>query len=358
MNWMRDFGSQPWWPWVSLPVLLLLVWVLGSVLGKITRVVLTHITKRTTVTWDDALVSRLAGPLTLAWTIVLISLSAPFLGWAPRMLAGTQRGVKVAFLLTFFWGLWRAVDVVRAAITQSKWLHEHLSSSALVPLGARISKILVLVLALAALLSEFGYPVASIVAGLGIGGLAVALAARSTLENLLGAFSIAADRPFKEGDLVKIDDFIGTVESIGLRSTRFRTYDRSVISLPNGKLADMRIESLAARDRLRLKCTVGLVYSTTSKQIRQVLDGMEAVLRAHPKIWPDEVTVRFSELADSSLNIEVWAWFQVQRRVEFQLIRQEILLGFMEVVEKAGTNFAFPTRTVVLQSETAESPKL
>jgi MscS family membrane protein len=259
--------------------------------------------------------------------------------------------VKIALLLTFFWGLWRAVDVVRAAITQSKWLNEHLSSSALVPLGARISKVLVVILAVAALLSEFGYPVASIVAGLGIGGLAVALAARSTLENLLGAFSIAADKPFQEGDLVKIDDFIGTVESIGLRSTRFRTYDRSVVSLPNGKLADMRIESLAARDRLRLKCVVGLVYSTTSKQMRQVLDGMEAVLRGHPKIWPDEVTVRFSELADSALNIEVWAWFQVRRRVEFQLIRQEILLGFMEVVEKAGTSFAFPTQTVVLQSD-------
>jgi MscS family membrane protein len=357
MNLLHDLGNQPWWPWVSLPTLLLLAWGLGSLLGKITRVVLTHITKRTTVTWDDTLVSRLAGPLTLAWSITLISLASPFLGWTPRMLAGTQRGVRLTLLLTFFWGLWRAVDVIRTAITQSKWLHDNLSSSALIPLGARISKVLVIVLAVAALLSDLGYPVASIVAGLGIGGLAVALAARSTLENLLGAFSIAADKPFQEGDLVKIDDFIGTVESIGLRSTRFRTYDRSVISLPNGKLADMRIESLAARDRLRLNCVVGLVYSTTSQQMRQVLDGMEAVLRGHAKIWPDEVTVRFSELADSSLNIEVWAWFQVRLRVEFQLIRQEILLGFMEVVEKAGTSFAFPTRTVVLHSETDNAPK-
>jgi MscS family membrane protein len=194
MDLLHDLYNQPWWPWVSLPVLLLLAWGVGSLLGRITRAVLTHITKRTAVTWDDALVSRLTGPLNLAWAVVLISLSAPFLGWTTGMLAGTQRGVKIAFLLTFFWGLWRAVDVVRMAITQSRWLHEHLSSSALVPLGARISKILVLVLALAALLSEFGYPVASIVAGLGIGGLAVALAARSTLENLLGAFSIAESR--------------------------------------------------------------------------------------------------------------------------------------------------------------------
>jgi MscS family membrane protein len=173
----------------------------------------------------------------------------------------------------------------------------------------------------------------------------------STLGNLLGAFSIAADRPFREGDMVKIEDFTGVVESIGLRSTRFRTYDRTLITMPNGKLADMRVESLAARDRIRLTCTVGLVYSTTAQQMRTVLTGLESVLRAHPKIWPDEIVVRLRELAASSLDIEVWAWFQIKTRPEFMLIRQEVLLSFMEVVEKSGTSFAFPTRTVILQSD-------
>src|SRR5512136_524213 len=127
MNLLHDLCNQTWWPWISLPALLLFAWGLGVLLGKITRAVLTHITKRTAVTWDDALVSRLAGPLNLAWAVVLVSLSAPSLGWTPGMLAGAQRGVKIAFLLTFFWGLWRAVDVVRLAITQSRWLREHLS---------------------------------------------------------------------------------------------------------------------------------------------------------------------------------------------------------------------------------------
>jgi MscS family membrane protein len=141
------------------------------------------------------------------------------------------------------------------------------------------------------------------------------------------------------------------VEAIGLRSTRFRTLDRTLITIPNGKLADMRLESLTERDRMRLACTIGLVYGTTTSQMKTVLAGLERVLRAHPRIWPDAVVVRFKEFGDSSLNIEVMAWFQTSVWSEFQLMRQDILLQFMDVVEKAGSSFAFPTRTVHLVTE-------
>ena len=141
---------------------------------------------------------------------------------------------------------------------------------------------------------------------------------------------------------------MGTVEAVGLRSTRVRTLDRTLISIPNGKLAEMRIESFAVRDRIRLACTIGLVYGTTANQMRLVVAGLEQTLREHPKIWPDGITVRFKELTPSSLDIEIMAWFLTADYPEFQLIRQEILLQFMEVVEKAGTSFAFPTRTVHL----------
>jgi MscS family membrane protein len=201
-----------------------------------------------------------------------------------------------------------------------------------------------------AVLSLLGYPVASLVAGLGIGGLAVALAAQKTVENLFGAFSIGVDQPFREGDFVKIEDFVGTVEAVGLRSSRFRTLDRTVITIPNGRLADMRLESFTARDRLRLATVIGLEYRTTAAQMRDVLEGFERVLRSHPRIWLDAVVVRFREFAASSLDIEIMAWFQTADWAEFQLIRQEILLQFMDVVERAGTSFAFPTQTVHIAS--------
>ena len=249
------------------------------------------------------------------------------------------------FLLAFFWMLWRSVDVMAQALGNARWAKEHPGSRALLPLGRRVAKVAIFLSSIVALLAELGYSVTSLVAGLGIGGLAVALAARSTLENLFGAFSIGADQPFREGDKVKIEDFEGIVEAIGLRSTRIRTLDRTVITFPNGKLADMRVESFAHQDRMRLACDLGLVYDTTVVQMRQILAGVERVLREHPKIFP-EMTVRLKELGASALNIEVMAWFQTSDLAEFRTIRQEVLLQFMAVVEGAGSSFAFPTQTI------------
>jgi MscS family membrane protein len=212
---------------------------------------------------------------------------------------------------------------------------------------------MVLAVGTVSVLSQLGYPVAGLIAGLGVGGLALALAAQKTVENLFGSVSLAVDQPVRIGDFVKVEDFVGTVEAIGLRSTQFRTLDRTLVTIPNGRLADMRLESFTARDRIRLACTVGLVYGTTGAQVRDVLAGLTGVLRAHPRIWPDAVGVRFKELASWSLDIEVMAWFQTSDWSEFQAIREEILLDFIDVVERAGTGFAFPTRTVHVVAEPA-----
>jgi MscS family membrane protein len=154
----------------------------------------------------------------------------------------------------------------------------------------------------------------------------------------------------REGDTVKLYDFVGTVEQIGLRSTRIRTLDRTIITVPNGELANQRIESFTVRDRLRLATTIGLVYGTTSEQMRAILAALEAILRRHPKIWSESVVVRFKELAPSSLDVEVMAWFQTTDGAEFQQIRQDVLLGFMAAIEANGSAIAFPTRTLHLAS--------
>jgi MscS family membrane protein len=206
-----------------------------------------------------------------------------------------------------------------------------------------------------AVLSALGYPVASLLAGLGLGGLALALAAQKTVENLFGAFSISVDQPFRAGDFVRIDDFVGTVEQIGLRSTRIRTLDRTLISIPNGKLADMRLESFAVRDRIRLAATIGVDCRTTAAQLQTIIAEFERVLCAHPMVWPDAVIVFFSRFGESSLDIDVMAWFQTPDWNEFQAIRQQILLSFMRIVEDAGSAFAFPTRTVHMHVAQASS---
>jgi MscS family membrane protein len=227
----------------------------------------------------------------------------------------------------------------------------------LLPLGRKIAKVVLLALGLAAVLNELGFQVASLLAGLGIGGIALALAAQKTVENLFGSVAIGVDQPFRVGDFVKVEDVVGTVEAIGMRSTRLRTLDRTLVTIPNGKLADMRTETFAARDRMRLLANLGLVYGTTAEQLRAVLAGIEAALRAHPLLWPDALSVRFNEFRDSSLNVEVMAWFRTTDWNEFTLVRQELFLSFLGVAERAGTSLAFPTRTVHLaRRERASAP--
>ena len=264
--------------------------------------------------------------------------------------------LRAAFLVACFWALTRSIDVMRQFIGGSPWAQHHPASRSLLPLGARVVKVLVLALAVVALLSEFGYPVASLVAGLGIGGLAVALAAQKSFENLFGAFAIGGDQPFREGDFVKVEDFVGTVEVIGLRSTR----------IPHARPhAHHHAERQAGRDAARVlhrprphaarhAGSPGLRHHRGSRCGR-CWTGIERVLREHPKFWPDAVTVRLTELASSTLDIDVMAWFQTPDWDEFQLIRQEVLLQFMGVIEAAGTSFAIPARTIHLRGEKERS---
>ncbi|CAN5898753.1 mechanosensitive ion channel family protein [soil metagenome] len=335
-----------WWQWLGALPLLFLAWVLGHTAERVLRSAFSAATRRTATTWDDLVLDRMGAPISATCTLIALTMLLPVLDLSGAVIDAVHRDVRVAFYAVLFWAIWRLIEVGRQMLAESAWAVRMPSSRSLVPLGARLTKVVVAAFALVALLSSLGFPVASLIAGLGIGGLALALAAQKTVENLFGAFSIGIDQPFREGDFVKVADFVGTVEAIGLRSTRFRTLDRTLVSLPNGKLADMRLESYSARDRMRLAMVVGLVYETTGDQMRSVLAGLEHALRVHPKIWPDAVVVRFSEFAASSLNIEIMAWFQTHEWSEFQKIRQEILLTFMDVVESAGTSFAFPTTTV------------
>lgn len=337
------------WQWLALPLLVVVALFFGALFTRVTRRLLAVFVKRTAIHWDDLFVERLTGPLNLAWSLLIFSALLPWLELRDPVGSALRGAVRAGVLLSLFWGVLRLIDVGVQAIAVSDWVKDRAGTRALLPLGARVTKLIVGAIAMVALLSEFGYPVASLIAGLGIGGVAVALGAQKTFENLFGAFSIGADQPLREGDFVRIEDFVGTVESIGLRSTRIRTLDRTIITLPNGKLADTRIETFAVRDRLRLACLLGLVYGTNAAQMRAVLSGLRAALREHPKIWSETIVVHFKEFGESSLNVEVMAWFTTSDWNEFMQIREDMLLLFMEIVEREGSAFAFPTRTLHIE---------
>ena len=343
-----------WWQWLALPIILGVASAFGLLLNWVLRGALLWIGKRARRHWDGTMFERVAGPLWLAWTLTLAELAVPMLVlYAPaeEFLHALLRG---GYFFDFFWALSRFVDVLARRVLRSSWGREHLASRGLVSLMVRVSKVMVVVMAIVAFLSELGYPVASLVAGLGIGGLAVALAAQKTVENLFGAFSISADQPFREGDLVRVDGVVGNIEAIGLRSTKIRTADRTIVSLPNGKLADTRIESFAPRDRILFTTTLRLAPKTTAEQMQRFLHEVEDLLKRTPKVRKESVLARFSAIGEASLDVDLACTLETNDYGEFQLIRQRLLLEILELVEQVGTAFARPVPAVVIDGRLRE----
>ncbi len=355
---MRDRLPEPllrygphnlmWWQWLALPLLALIALACGRVLGSITCAVLARASAQTTNTRDDHLLRRVRPSITLLWSLAVAAALLPWLALLPASRGFVRAVMSSLALFAIFWGLWRSVDVVIQALLERPSNAANASVRSLLSVGGNLLKLLVVVAGLAVMLEAWGYQVATVMAGLGLGGIALAFGAQKTVENLFGSVALAADQPLRVGDYVRVEDVTGTVESIGTRSTRLRTLDRTQVTIPNGKLADTRIESFGARDRIRLAMTVGVTYGTSRDQMTRILAGIERVLRSQPLIWPDTVVARFAALGPHSLEIEVMCWFNTEERDQFRACRQDVLLGIMEVVEGAGSSFAFPTRTVHL----------
>jgi MscS family membrane protein len=214
----------------------------------------------------------------------------------------------------------------------------------LIRLSFRILTILVVTGFLFLAAESLGLPVPAIVAGLGVGGLAVALATQGTLENLIGGIILYADQPVRVGDFFRFGDKMGTVEEIGIRSTRIRTLDRTIVAVPNAELVRMQLENFSRRDRIRLLALLRLRMETTPDQLRYLVTRLHQMLLAHPKIAGEGMRVRLSGVGDYSLDVELWAFATTTDWAEFLAIRQDVLLRAMTLVEEAGTRLAIPVR--------------
>ena len=194
-----------------------------------------------------------------------------------------------------------------------------------------------------------GIPIAPLVAGLGVGGLAIALAIRPTLENVIGGLTLFADRPVRVGDFCRYGDQIGTVEEIGLRSTRVRSLERTVVTIPNAEFSQMQLDNFAPRDQRLFKTVLGLRYETTPEQLRNVLEELRKLLANHPRVMEEPARVRFIGYGAYSLDIEIFAYLVCSDQDTFLAIQEEILLRIADIVKACGADFAFPSQTTYLE---------
>lgn len=255
--------------------------------------------------------------------------------------------LRVAFgVIMALAGGWLAISVVdrlgapsAGASTRFTYRDEMLRS-----VVVAVAKVVVIIGAVIALAEILAIPYEGVIAGLGIGGLAVALAARSTLENFIGGLTMLADKPVRVGDFCRFDnDKLGTIETLGLRSVKIRSLDRTLFVVPNGQFINMNLENFARRDSIRLLTTLQLRYETTPDQLRFVLAEIRRLLLKHPEILEDPLRARFVGFGAHSLDVEVLAYVATSDFNKFLAVQEDVLLRITDIVEAAGSGFAFPS---------------
>jgi MscS family membrane protein len=282
-----------------------------------------------------------SGPMSLLIWTVMVRNAATVLGSSVALSALSQaRTVQVIGLA---WLFMRVVDfaVQRAGHNlERKGLGG--SRVLLIPVS-RLVKFIALAGAVLLWLDNAGYKVTTLLAGLSISGVAVALASQKSLENIFGAITLFTSQPVKVGDFCRFGDKIGTVEEIGLRATRIRTLERTVITVANAEFANLHLDNFSARDRFWYHPTLQLRYETTPDQIRYVLVEARKMLYAHPKVLTEPLHVRFKGFGEYSLDIEVFAYMGVKEYDESLEVAEDLNLRIMEIVSEAGSDFAFPS---------------
>lgn len=249
---------------------------------------------------------------------------------------------------------WRLTDVVgnnifKKVVESSSKLDDHL-----VPIFQKTAKAFISLLGGIYIIQALGYSISGIVAGLGIGGLAVAMASKDALANLFGSIMIFADHPFKVGDWITVNGEEGTVEEIGFRSTRIRTFPKTLITVPNSVVANAAINNFSRMPKRRVKFHVGVTYSTSADQMEKLVQAIKDLLSNHAGVDQDFHLVNFTDFGSSSLDIMLYYFTRTTDWADHLALRQEINLSIMRLIEDSGLSIAFPTQTVHLHNESFE----
>ncbi|MDM8546062.1 mechanosensitive ion channel [Candidatus Venteria ishoeyi] len=346
-----------YWQWLSI----LLIVLLGVVADRLAAFVLrvsVKIWQKFAKPYYRKLSSNILRPLGLMMMASIWWMGLNLLGLPDDVLLVLLVAAKFMAGLSGIWTAYRLVDLISAFFQEQALKTETLLDDMLVPLITQVLKIFVTVAGIIFIANSLSLNISGVLAGLGLGGLAFALAAKDAVENLFGFVTVLTDRPFLVGDWIVIDKIEGTVESIGFRSTRIRTFYNSVITLPNSRMITAEVDNMGQRRYRRLKTVLSLTYDTPPERIDGYCEGLRELVRQHPHTRKDYFHIYFNEYAASSLDIMVYIFFEVPTwSMELQA-RHQFLLDALKLAERMGVEFAFPTQTLYWQQvdENANHP--
>jgi len=293
---------------------------------------------------DDKILNSLVKPLDFLFIIFGLHIASIVLSIDTYMSTFT----KGMMIFSMFWFLYNIIIAFEKDIL--KLFNKRVSQEIGIFLTKSL-KVFVVALGVVAVLQNFGINVSAFIASLGLGGLAFALAAKDTAANLFGGFAILTDNIFKIGDWIKVGSVEGIVEDIGMRTTKIRAFDKRLIVMPNATIANSAVDNFSRRDRRRINMRIGLTYSTTPAQMQKILKEVREMLANHPMIHKEPLFVYFDQFEDSSLSLFFYLFTKTAVWEEYLKIREDINLKIIDIVEKNGSSFAFPSQSIYFENE-------
>jgi MscS family membrane protein len=336
---------------LALPLAILLASLLVRLIGKLMAAFAGRL-------WGEVGANqcqRLTGPLRLLLLGILFSIGGMYSNTALSRFFWKDLG-KVLILLGVTWLFMKMIGLLSTVIVSRMKKKQSYDRIALTGMLGRLAQIATLVIGILVVLHMAGVNLTAALTGLGIGGLAVAFAAQKTIENLFGGIMITSDHPIRIGDACKVGDVVGDVVDIGLRSTRVRTIDRTIVTIPNGQLAASNLENYTLRDKFWFHPVVSLTQQTTVEEMQAVLGNIRELLSRHPNVESSTARVRFVSVRTSSFDVEIFAYVFAPDFGKYLAVQEELLLQILGIVESSGTELALPTQVTHLKSDRNAAP--
>ncbi|MCP1199155.1 mechanosensitive ion channel family protein [Notoacmeibacter sp. MSK16QG-6] len=334
--------------WIALPVLALIAFLIGWCCAWALTAFAINIWLRRAPSETREEVRRVRVPLAVLFSNGFFRFACLGLGVSVIARQWSFQLYDIAAILSLVWIVFIITSAIARRLLDTMTRREKTSAISGTKLMTRLINAVALFIGLFQILDMLGFDVRTGLAALGIGGLALALGAQKTIENLVGSVMLVIDQPIRVGDLCQFEGVFGTVEDIGIRSTKVRTLERTIVTIPNGAFSSMQIENYTRKERFLFNHRFGLRYETTADEIERVRQALKTYLREHPAIEDDDPAVRFLNFGSDCLTMEIFVYIETRSIPQFFDYQTELLMGVMNTIQDEGVEFAFPSQTVYL----------
>lgn len=339
------------WRIIVVGVILTITFALRKLFVNFLVVMLKKLTSKTKATLDDKLVDAIDPPARLLLIAIGLSISFKTLNIPVEYSLFTNRIVRSISIFSAFWAIYRGANIITELFERAVKKTNTNLDDLLLPFVSKGIKIIVVVLGITVISKEWSYDLGAILAGLGLGGLAFALAAQETLANFFGGATIMMDKPFMVGDLINAKGIEGVVEDIGFRSTKVRTFDQGLITVPNSTLAKEPVTNLSRMGKRRVTFSLGVKYSTNKNDMEDLLNRLRTMLGNHPELYSEPIHVYFTNFGGSALELFILYYTKTIEYKKYLMVKEDINLKIMHILDEVGIEVAFPSTSIYIEKE-------